>query len=169
MWVLIAAVAILGAAARSESGPADSFDQLKTIVGDWQAELPGFGKLTSSVRLVSNGTAIEETIGTPADNEISVYTRDRDRILLTHFCAMTPGGHQARLESLPLRGATDALTFIFRDATNLPSLAAPHMRRVAIKLVDRDHYTEQWTKTDSAKDTVFELNFVRQSQVGRAP
>src|SRR5208283_4230500 len=104
MRVLIAGAAILAAAAAgAESGPADSFDELKTIVGEWQADLPGFGKLTSSVRLVSNGTAIEETIGTPADNEISIYTRDHDRIVLTHFCAMTPGGHQARLESLPKR------------------------------------------------------------------
>lgn len=117
--------------------------------------------MTNSIRLVSNGNAIEETIGTPADNETSIYTRDNGRILLTHYCAMTPDGHQVRLESAHIIGAPDSLTFIIRDATNLHSPAAPHMRRVFMKIVDRDHFNEKWTKTEKGKDTVFDMDFVR--------
>jgi hypothetical protein len=159
--ILIAILGICTSAESSEPGSADAFEQLKTLAGEWQADFPGVGKLTNSVRLVSNGKAIEETIGTPADNEVSIYTRDNTRILLTHICAMTPDGHQARLETAPINGAPDSLTFIFRDATNLHSAAAPHMRRLFMKITDRDHFTEKWTKTENGKDTVFDLNFVR--------
>src|ERR1700722_7399682 len=76
------------------AAPADAFAQLQTLSGDWEADLPGYGKMQDTVRLISNGAAIEETLGTAADNEASIYTRDGDRVLMTHYCAMTPGGHQ---------------------------------------------------------------------------
>jgi hypothetical protein len=139
----------------------DSFDQLKSLAGEWEADLPGFGKMTDSIHLVSNGKAIEETLGTPADNEVSIYTRDNSRILLTHFCAMTADGHVARLETGPLSGAQERLTFVFTGAANLHNSAAPHMRLVVMTLTDRDHFSEKWTKTENGKDTVFDLNFVR--------
>jgi hypothetical protein len=140
---------------------ADPFDQLKSLAGEWEADVPGFGKLTNSIHLVSNGKAVEETLGTPADNEVSVYTRDGNRILLTHFCALTPDGHQARLETGPLQGAQGKLTFVFLDARNLHGSAAPHMRLVLTAFIDRDHFSEKWTKSENGKDTVFDLNFVR--------
>src|SRR6202795_3484809 len=135
--ILILALGIWTSAAGSEQTSADAFEQLEALAGEWQADLPGYGVITNSVHLVSNGRAIEETLGTPADNEISVYTRDGNRILLTHFCALTPDGHVARLETAPLKGAFDSLEFVLRDATNLHGLAAPHMRRVL--LIIRDH------------------------------
>jgi hypothetical protein len=159
--VLLAGVAFFANPAGAQGGAADPFEQLKSLAGEWQATLPGFGTLTSSIRPVSNGKAVEETIGTPADNEVSIYTRDERRILLTHFCAMTPDGHVARLETASLNGVPGTLTFVFRDAVNLHSLAAPHMRRVVMTFIDDNHFTEKWTRTENGKDTVFDLNFVR--------
>jgi hypothetical protein len=137
------------------------FAHLKLLAGEWEAELPGFGKLTASVHLVSNGTAIEEIIGTPKDNELSVYTLNVDKILLTHYCAMTPDGHQVHLQASRLGSESDPLEFHFVSATNLHTLSAPHMRRVTMMISDRDHYSERWIKTENRKDTVFNLNFVR--------
>lgn len=159
--MLILALGAGVSAAGSEQNPADAFEQLKVLAGEWQADLPGFGTITDSVRLVSNGRAIEETLGTPADNEISVYTRNGNHVLLTHFCALTPDGHVVRLETAPISGAFDSLDFVFRDATNLHALAAPHMRRVSLNIHDHDHFTEKWTRIEKGKDTVFDLNFVR--------
>lgn len=161
LGILILALGVGVSTADSAHNSADAFEQLKALAGEWQADLPGFGAITNSVRLVSDGRAIEEKLGTPADNEISVYTRDANRILLTHFCALTPDGHVARLETAPIQGPFDGLEFIFRDATNLHSLAAPHMRRVLLKIRDHDHFTETWTKIENKKDTIFDLNFVR--------
>ena len=149
------------AAALPPAAPADAFAQLKALSGDWEADLPGYGKMQDSVRLISNGTAIEETIGTAADNEASIYTREGDRILITHYCAMTPDGHQVRLETAALQRTPDRLEFVLVGSTNLHDPKAPHMRLLSMTLVDRDHFSERWTKTEAGKDTVFEMTFTR--------
>lgn len=161
LGILILALGIGVSAQSLGENSTDAFEQLKGLAGEWQADLPGFGAITNSVRLASNGRAIEETLGTPTDNEISVYTRDGTRILLTHFCALTSDGHVARLETAPIKGEFDGLEFVLRDATNLHSPAAPHMRHVLLIIHDHAHFTEKWTKTEKGKDTVFDLNFVR--------
>ena len=147
--------------APQSSTSADAFAQLQALSGDWEADLPGYGKLQDTVRSISKGTAIEETIGTAADNEASVYTRDGDRILMTHYCAMTPDGHQVRLETAALQRAEAHLEFVLVGSTNLHDSKAPHMRLMSMTLVDRDHFSERWTKTEAGKDTVFEMSFTR--------
>lgn len=137
------------------------YEQLKRLAGDWEAELPGFGKITASVRLASNGKAIEEIIGTPENNELSVYSLDAEKILLTHYCAMTPDGHQVRLQTATFKSPPAHLDFEFLNSTNLASPRAPHMRRMVMTIIDQDHYAEKWTKTEKGHDTEFELNFVR--------
>jgi hypothetical protein len=139
----------------------DVFERMKSLAGEWQAELPGYGQILDSIRLVSKGTAVEETLGTPGDNEVSLYTRDGKRLLLTHFCALTPDGHVARLESRPLAASPGAVELTLVSVSNLPDQAAPHMRRVLITFVDRDHFTEKWTKMEKGVDTVFDLSFSR--------
>jgi hypothetical protein len=138
---------------------ADPFEQMKSLAGEWQAELPGYGPILDSIRVVSKGTALEETLGTPDDNEISLYTRDGQRLLLTHFCALTADGHVARLESGA--GSPAALEFTLTSLSNLADEAAPHMRRVVITFIDRDHFRERWTKSERGVDTVFDLQFAR--------
>ena len=157
---LVLAVALAAAAHCRSAQAADPYEQLAALAGDWEADLPGFGKLTNSIRLVSKGTAIEETIGTPADNETSLYTHQGAGLLLTHFCALTPGGHIARLVLQPRHG-TQPLEFVFVGASNLSGPNAAHMRRVLIFFTDRDHFRERWTRSENGKDTVFDLHFVR--------
>src|SRR5271167_2916842 len=103
--------------ATSFAGAPEVYDRLKSLAGEWESELPGYGKLTSSVRVVSNGKAIEETIGTPEDNELSIYTLNADRILLTHYCAMTTDGHQVQLQTPRLEYTPEHLQFEFAGAT----------------------------------------------------
>jgi hypothetical protein len=144
------------------SPPADAFEQLKSLAGEWQADFPGFGRITSSIRLVSNGTALEETIGTPADNEVSIYSRSDSAVLLTHVCALTPGGHVVRLRTGQLPGGPPrVLEFLLVDSSNLHGREAPHMRRVVLTFIDGNHFSERWTRSEGDKDTVIELNFVR--------
>jgi hypothetical protein len=143
--------------------PADPFERMKALAGEWQAQLPGFGPINDSIRLVSKGTAVEETLGTPADNEISLYTRDGKRLLLTHFCALTADGHVARLAgATPSRG-TNSVELTLVATSNLHDAAAPHMRRVVITFIDRDHFNEKWTKTEKGVDTVFDMSFSRRA------
>ena len=143
--------------------PADPFERLKALAGEWQADLPGYGQILDSIRLVSKGTAVEETLGTPSDNEVSLYTRDGERLVLTHFCALTSDGHVARLATPALRGSPARLQFTLVSVSNLHDKAAPHMRQVLITVVDRDHFIEKWTKTEKGLDTVFDLRFSRRA------
>jgi hypothetical protein len=159
---LVVIVAMLAASPRSSlAGAPEVFEQLKSLAGDWEAVVPGYGKITSSVRLVSGGKAVEETIGTPTENETGVYMVNGDKILLTHFCALTPDGHQVRLQTSPLGDAPDHLDFGLESAINLHSRAAPHMRRLILRISDHDHYSETWTETENGKETLFDLKFVR--------
>lgn len=139
----------------------DAFDHLRSLAGEWHADLPGFGTMTASIRAVSNGKAIEETLGTTSDNETSIYTRDGSKLLVTHFCALTPDGHIARLATGPLTGPPKQIEFTFVGASNLHSPAAPHMRQLVIEFIDAGHFTEKWTKTEAGKDTIFEMHFHR--------
>jgi hypothetical protein len=151
----------VGVSVAQTTAPAKAFDLLQSLVGEWEADLPGFGKLTNSIRLISNGVAIEETLGTTADNETSIYTRDGNRILLTHFCALTSDGHVVRLVSADAHGAVNQLEFHLTGSTNLHSPSAAHMEQVSLTVTDANHFSERWTKTQSGKDTVFDLHFVR--------
>lgn len=117
--------------------------------------------MTASIRAVSNGKAIEETLGTASDNEISIYTRAGSKLLVTHFCALTPDGHITRLSTAPLTGSPQKIEFTFVGATNLHAPAAPHMRHLEIEFTDAGHFTEKWTKTEAGKDTIFEMHFHR--------
>jgi hypothetical protein len=74
---------------------------------------------------------------------------------------MTSDGNQVRMQTAPLKSSPVRLDFGFLDATNLHGKAAAHMRRVVVTILDRDHYSERWTKTENGKDSEFELNFVR--------
>jgi hypothetical protein len=53
------------------------------------------------------------------------------------------------------------MEFTFVGASNLHDRAAPHMRRVVLTFIDRDHFNEKWTKTEKGADIVFDLSFVR--------
>jgi hypothetical protein len=163
-------VALLGSAwlafagsAHPQSNSAATFDRLKALAGAWEADSPAGGTLTDTIVLVSKGTAIEETIGTPADNEVSLYTRDGGRILMTHYCALTADGNQVRLETSVISASPGEFLFSFVSATNLATAADAHMRRMLLRLKDSNRFTEVWTKRESGKDTVFTLNFVRKS------
>jgi MFS family permease len=63
--LLLLAIPCYQAMAASHSAATVPFERLKSLTGEWQPGLPGYGQITNSIRLVSDGKAIEETIGTP--------------------------------------------------------------------------------------------------------
>jgi len=153
-------LAVFAGHARPQSNSASAFDRLKTLAGTWEADSPG-GKLTSTIALVSKGTAIEETIGTPEENEVSLYTRDSGRIVMTHYCALTASGNQPRLEAPVTAPNQNEFVFAFVSAANLATPADAHMHRMVLRMIDAHRFTEAWTKRENGKDTIFTLNYVR--------
>ena len=123
------------------SAPADAFAQLQALAGDWEADLAGYGKMQDTVRLISNGAAVEETLGTAADNEASIYTRDADRVLMTHYCAM---GNQPHVKLDRDHSRPDHLIFLFDGGTNLNPKKDMHIHGLTMTFQKDGHVISDW-------------------------
>ncbi len=153
------AVGLLAVHAGSQSKRASGFDRLKTLVGEWQAASPKGEVFTSTIRPVSNGTALEETFqNSEADQMVTLYTPDGDRLLVTHFCST---GNQPRMETVPVKAGQNEFAFSFVGVSNLKSLATGHMQNMTLQIVDDDHFTEQWTWRENGKDKTNTFHFTR--------
>jgi hypothetical protein len=157
----LGAIAMGGFAGRasSQAKPASGFDRLKTLVGTWQAAAPQGGTLTNTIRLVSNGTALEETFQSREDDQmVTLYTANGNRLAMTHYCA---AGNQPRMETLAVTGDQKEFDFSFAGITNLMSPNSGHMRHLLIQIADQDHFTEQWTWRENGKDRITTIHFRR--------
>jgi hypothetical protein len=143
----------------SAAKPTDGFDRLKILAGSWIADGEDGKPFSSSIRLVSNDTALEETFETAKEHQmITVYSADGDRVALTHYCSI---GNQPRMETPAANSVTDEFVFSFTGATNLPAPDAPHMHRLVLQIDDADHFSETWTFREKLGDTKRTFNFVR--------
>lgn len=145
----------LGTTAGAAGGPAvdaaAAFDRLKTLVGEWEAE---GGKARLTYELTAGGTAIvERESGEKMPAMLTVYHRDKDRLLLTHYCM---AGNQPRMEAQAFDPATRELRFEFIDATNLPDPKAGHMRSVRLRFVDDTHLAADWQFYENGQPTFHE-------------
>ena len=145
--------------AGSQAQPASGLDRLETLVGTWQAVTPQGGTLTNTIRLVSNGTALEETSqSTEHDQMVTLYTADGNRLAMTHYCT---AGNQPRMETLAVTGDQNEFDFSFTGITNLAGPNAGHMRHLVIRIADPDHFTEQWTWRENGQDRIHTIHFKR--------
>lgn len=124
---------------------AAQFDQLKKLVGDWTGTFAGedgqANETTISYRLTAAGSTLVETMaaGTPHEM-LTMYHRDGDRVLLTHYCA---AGNQPRMRA---EASVDLKTIAFKflDGTNLDPAKDMHMHEATIKFVGDDHIQSEW-------------------------
>jgi len=130
---------------QGDSKAADAaFEQLKKLVGDWvvtKAEDERFkGKIGTTYRLTAGGSAIAETIF-PGDamEMLSVYCRDGDNLVLTHYCCM---GNQPRMRAK--LGEKDEIVFEFTGGGNLDPAKDAHIHGGRIRLIDADHLQSEW-------------------------
>ncbi len=135
------------------------FEKLKSLVGEWTASAEGIPSFTVTIRLISNGTAIEETFNNDMDHQmVTVYSSDGDRVALTHFCS---AGNQPRMETAAVRDNPNEYVFSFTGATNLASPDDLHMHRMVLNIIDADHFTEMWHAKMGNNDMPKEFTFVR--------
>lgn len=135
------------------------FDKLKTLVGAWQSKMPDGNITTISYKIVSNGSAIMETISSKEDeNMITMYHLDGSNLMMTHYCSM---GNQPRMKAEVNNDNLNELHFRFVDVTNLKNKDAGYMSNLDIKFVDNDHLIHDWTFTKDGKNTVHTFNAVK--------
>jgi hypothetical protein len=150
--------------AASPVTPNPAWAKLETLVGNWKGtyagpESEGSGEVRISYRLVSNGTALEETLDSGHDTSmITMYAVDGRRILATHYCAM---GNQPRLAASGLSADGKTLTFSFVDAANAAGPDAELMKGLVVTFQDADHFTQAWTSRMAGKDQVGTFTYTR--------
>lgn len=153
--------AIFAGRAGSQTKASSGFDQLKSLVGTWEAKNEE-GITINTIRMVSNGTAIQETFQSKDGNEhtqmITMYTPDGARVAMTHYCSI---GNQPHMETEAVSGDQKVFDFAFTGAGNLVDPKAPHMHHMILRIVDRDHFSETWTMDGNGPEHVAVFSFVR--------
>lgn len=143
------------------SKPNTGFDRYKTLVGTWEAPSPEGGVTSSTIRLVSGGTAIEEVFQSKSDNQmVTLYSPDGDRLAMTHYCSI---GNQPRVETKAAATANQSdFDFSYTGGTNIGPNDT-HMHHLATHFIDKDHFDEVWTLSASGKEQPFTFHFTRKS------
>jgi hypothetical protein len=120
---LLVCLAAGSAPARTESVGDRMFDRLQSLAGDWEGTLEwsgarsGSGTLRASYRVVSNGSAVIESLsmGGDAPSMTTVYHRNGDELRMTHFCAAR---NQPRLIADRFEEPESRVHFSLVDVTN---------------------------------------------------
>lgn len=128
----------------TKSNADQAFERLKQLVGDWVvvSKIPGVeGKVGARYRLSGSGTAVVETLFPESPKEmITVYHRDGDQLVLTHYCCC---GNQPRMRAR-LDGSRDQISFEFAGGSNLDPAKDKHMHDHRLRFTDTDHLRAEW-------------------------
>jgi hypothetical protein len=157
-----AAIVALGAIASrvgSQPAPANAFDRLKTLVGEWHGTDPRGKQVEDTIRLVSNNTALEETFQSDKDNQmVTMYTPEGNRLALTHYCSK---GNQPHLQTPAVTASSNEFAFAFSSAANLASNDDVHMHGMTLKIEGNDHFSETWTLMANGKERTETIHLTR--------
>jgi hypothetical protein len=161
--LFLSAGAICGQQTNPKDSAAVEFDQLKSLAGDWEATATEGGKemsATVTFRLASGGSVLVSDLapGTPHEM-ITMFHRDREDLLATHYC-MT--GNQPRMRAVATPDPS-AVSFVFKDATNLPDPGVPHMEGVKFTFLDANHHLEEWTVVAGGKSSIRKFDCKRKT------
>ncbi len=157
---VLALSAALAAAGDSSQAPAKknaAWESMKNLQGEWEGFYGGKLPTRVSYRLVSNGTALMESLVSPDSSDmVTMYHPDGDRLAMTHYCSEKT---QSRMRA----SSADAkrIAFSFVDASNLSAPDAMRMTGLVITVQDKDHFTQEWTSTGRGKSETGRFEFTR--------
>jgi hypothetical protein len=144
----------------SQSTPSATtgFDKLKMLVGEWEGTGSGGHPVQVSYRLVSGGSALMETMKSADEEMVTVYHRDKDAVMMTHYCAVN---NQPRMRSTPKTSTGKQLAFELVGVSNLATPASGHMQRLVLMFDDDKHITQQWMWKEAGKEKTDEFHLAR--------
>lgn len=139
---ILSSSTLMAAVPDKDSDATAAFARLKTLTGQWEATSDK-GKVTSSIELVSNGTALLEKINVPGEGEmVTVYYLEGNRLVLTHYCS---AGNQPHMKAASFDPNSGQIRFDFAGATNLASAGDAHMHAATFKVLGPDAFSANWT------------------------
>ena len=139
-----------------------AFEQLKSLVGHWEAQPAGDMKATMDIELTSAGSAVLERFhmiqeGKPVEIT-TLYYVDSDQVKMTHYCE---AGNQPTMRGT-YAPESKTMTFDFISATNMKSPNDGHMHHAVYTFVDKDHLNTKWTFLKDQKEAFTEdVTYVR--------
>jgi hypothetical protein len=156
--VVLAAVTAFAAdnAVAPPSGAQKSFDQLKTLAGNWEGpftitppnpEMSDAKPVHISMRVTSRGNALVHEMqeagtledATKYDHPVTMFYMDADRLLLTHYC---DAGNRPRMVA---RTSADGKTVEFDFLDVAGNMEYGHMIHAVFTVIDANHHIEDWT------------------------
>ena len=152
-WFVVLSVVALATqflqAAPRDSKSQPAFDKMKSLEGVWEGTTPDGKPMRISYKVVSERSAVMETIDHDSTGGfmVTMYHLDGDHLMMTHYCS---AGNQPRMRLV--RSTPTSLAFEMFDATNLASKDDLHMHNLIITWADKDHITEDWTMRVKGKD-----------------
>jgi hypothetical protein len=128
------------AAAASRS--AATFDQLKSLVGEWEAVQDGV-PVKETYNLTANGSALmAETRPVNQPAMITMFTVDGEQLIATHYCV---AGNQPQMVAGAPGDLQQGVTFALARVTGMKTPDDWHNTGITIVLDDPDHMTQRWT------------------------
>ncbi len=121
------------------AAPHPGLERLKKLAGTWvAADKDGkpTDKVVSVIKVTAAGSAVHETLfpGQPQEM-VSVYHRDGEDLVMTHFCAL---GNQPRMKADP-KSPANQIHFKFAGGSNLDPAKDMHMHEGTLTFIDDDH------------------------------
>jgi len=156
---VLTALVVLVSATVSVGHDSSPFDQLKTLVGEWEGTNSA-GPVKITYTLVAGGSALMEHLKSANEPEmITMYSADGDHIVVTHYCSE---GNQPQMKSeVIMMGKPQKYSFSLVRVTGLKSPDAGHMIGLVLTLVDNDHLTQEWTYQNKGKTSADLFQFRR--------
>jgi hypothetical protein len=133
----------------SEALKKQIWEPLLALEGEWTTpDETGKAVPALIIRVSSNKSIVHEAMfpGTPHEMT-NVYHLDGASVVMTHYCA---SGNQPRMRVTEATGGTFA--FKTDGVTNLCSAEETYMGSVVLKIVDADHFEEDWRSTTHGKE-----------------
>ena len=121
------------------AAPHPGLERLKKLAGTWvEADKDGkpTDKVVSVIKVTAAGSAVHETLFPGQPHEmVSVYYRDGEDLVMTHFCAL---GNQPRMKADP-KSPANQIHFKFAGGSNLDPAKDMHMHEGTLTFIDEDH------------------------------
>ena len=121
------------------AAPHPGLERLKKLAGTWvMADKDGkpTDQVVSVIKVTAAGSAVHETLfpGQPQEM-VSVYYRDGNDLVMTHYCAL---GNQPRMKADP-KSPPNQIHFQFAGGSNLDPAKDAHMHEGTLTFIDDDH------------------------------
>jgi hypothetical protein len=150
---LTVGVSVLFLAGSLSAGPEDStpitastaFDQLKGLSGTWEGKSEDGRPVRIEYKLAARGTTLIETQDPGTDQEmVSVYSRDGEELVMTHYCPMGPVGNQPHMRLDRSRSTRNELIFQFTSGTNLDAAHDMHVHEGRFVWLASNRIRREW-------------------------